>query len=213
MIRFKVFGTYMSLDFYFISLCVILIIYSKIDFMISFILSALHEIGHIFFIIMYRIPIKEINITPYSVDIIQETSSLSYKKEFSILLAGPLMNFLLFMIFFFIYLCSNLIIFKDIYLQSLLIGLINLIPISTLDGGRILQIFLKKRFGVREADKISFIVSIIFIISLMISGFLVLIRSNFNISILFLSLYLCYFLISQKWNDKVSGTFGGKILK
>ncbi len=202
MARFKIFGTYISIDFYFISLCVILIIYSKNDFIISFILSSLHEIGHILFMRLYKIPIKEVNITPSSVDIVQETSSLNYKKELYILLAGPIMNLLLFLIFFGIYLYSNVMIFKNIYLQSLLIGFINLIPISTLDGGRIFQIFLKRHFDIREADRISFIVSIIFIIPLMISGFLILIRSNFNISVLLLSLYLCYFLIFQNWDNK-----------
>lgn len=207
MVKFKLFGTYISLDFYFVSLCVILIIYSKNDFIISFILSSLHEIGHISLIRLYKIPIKEINITPSSVGIVQETSSLNYKKELYILLAGPLMNLLLFLIFLGIYFCSNIMLFKNIYLQSLLIGFINLIPISTLDGGRIFHIFLKRHFELQEAERISFIVSIIFIIPLMISGFLILIRSNFNISILLLSLYLCYFLIFQNWDNKKNSIF------
>ena len=201
MIEFKIFRIHINIDFYFIIMCFILLLGSLFDFSISIILSIIHELGHILFMKIYKIRINRINITPFSVDIIHNSSFIPYKKEIIILLFGPLINIFLSLLFFVLYTLSpNQNLFKYISIQSLLIGFINLIPISSLDGGRILLIWLKNHFDIEDAEKISFIVSIIFIIPLMTSGFLILFKSNFNISILLLSIYLCYFLILQKWN-------------
>ena len=78
----------------------------------------------------------------------------------------------------------------------------NLLPISSLDGGRLFLIFLRKYFSEKISNQLSFIVSVIFIIPIMCSGFLILVRSKFNVSVLILSIYISCFLIFQKWDNK-----------
>ena len=88
-------------------------------------------------------------------------------------------------------------IFEVFAIQSFLIGIVNLFPIFSLDGGKIFLIFLRNFFSDIKSEKILFLVSILFIIPMMSFGFYTFLRS-FNFSILVLSIYLSSFLIIRE---------------
>lgn len=101
-----------------------------------------------------------------------------------------MINLLFFIICFLIYKFLKLNIFKIFSIQNLIIGILNFMPIYSLDGGQILLIFLKQKFGIYIANMILFIISIIFIIPITTLGFFIAIKSNFNFSLLILIFYL-----------------------
>lgn len=151
----------------------------------------MHESGHIFAIINSGKEISKIKVNAFSIDIEQNYScNISEKKELFILLCGPFVNLLFFIIFSVLYKTLNFDIFKIFSIQNLIIGILNLMPIYSLDGGQILLIFLKRRFNINAADKILFIISIIFILPITTLGFFLIIKSNFNFSLLILTFYL-----------------------
>jgi len=163
----------------------------------------IHEIGHILAIIKYGKKISEIKINAFSIDIEQNYSfNMSNKKELVILLCGPLINLIFFAIFALFYKILNLNILKIFSIQNLIIGILNLMPIYSLDGGQILFIFLRQKFNIYNANMILFIISIIFILPITTLGFLLAIRSSFNFSLLIFIFYLISLFLKKYFLSK-----------
>lgn len=135
-----------------------------------------------------------VKINAFSVDIIQKDLLLSYSQELFILTCGPVLNIIFYIILQAIYSIIKIEILESFAVQNLLIGIMNLLPISSLDGGQILSIVLKKFFDDEKSYRISCIVSVVFIIPLISFGFYLFLQS-FNISIFILMIYLSSFLI------------------
>ena len=200
--NFKIFDVKINFSFYFAFIFIFLIMTSQTELILALFVSLCHELGHILAMYIFKVSIFKINITPCSVDIIHNSPVISYKKEIVILLSGPISNFFLSILFFYMNVFYNQNFLRILYYQNIIIGTINLLPISSLDGGMLFSIFLRKYFSEKVSNQLSFVVSIIFIIPIMCSGFLILIRSNFNVSGVLLSIYLSYLLIFQKWDNK-----------
>ena len=160
-------------------------------FLSTIFFSIIHEFGHILAIIKYDKKISGVKINAFSIDIEQNYDfNISNKKELVVLLCGPLINLIFFAIFALFYKILNLNIFKIFSIQNLIIGILNLLPIYSLDGGQILFIFLKQKFDIYNSNMILFIISIIFILPITALGFLLVAKSDFNFSLLILIFYL-----------------------
>lgn len=156
--------------------------------------SLLHEIGHITAMAVCKRNISFVKVNAFSVDIIQKNSFLPYSQELFILICGPVLNIISYVIFQAIYLVVRIEVFESFAIQSLLIGIMNSLPISSLDGGQIVSIILKKFFDDEKSYRISCIVSVVFIIPLISLGFYLFLKS-FNVSVFILMIYLSSFLI------------------
>ena len=75
------------------------------------------------------------------------------------------------------------------------LALFNLLPVSGLDGGRILECVLLKRFSVEKSEIILCVTSLVVLIPLTVAGFLTLVKSRYNFSLLLLSVYLLILLV------------------
>ena len=82
---------------------------------------------------------------------------------------------------------------------SFAIALVHSLPIEPLDGGLALRYYLCERFSYEMAGKISHIISILLLIPLATMGFLVLLHTRYNYSLLALSIYLMLYLV-LKWD-------------
>ncbi|MBR1731857.1 MAG: hypothetical protein IJ725_05440, partial [Ruminococcus sp.] len=107
---------------------------------------------------------------------------LDYKGDLFITAAGPAVNILLFLIFYYIN--------SQLALVNLFIGAFNLLPAASLDGGQLLYLFLTRRLTGRISAFIIYIITIIVSIPLFIIGILVLFQSRYNFSLLLISLFL-----------------------
>lgn len=105
-----------------------------------------------------------------------------YYKDILITLAGPVFNILSFSVF----LNFN---FKLSY-TNLFVGLFNLLPAASLDGGQLIYLFLRKRFSAEISTKITDIITIITAFPVCLSGIMILFSSKYNFSLLFIGLYL-----------------------
>lgn len=158
--------------------------------------SFIHEVGHIVAMYFKGHAIKEIKIKFFSIDIIDnDRSIISYENDLLILISGSIFNFiasLLSMIFYHFFLIGT---FKYLAYINMLIGILNLMPISSLDGGQILYMLLSKIFSIDKTYIICEIVSFIFLFPLSVLGFIILLNSKYNFSLLFICCYLIYFLL------------------
>jgi len=165
------------------------------------ILSAmLHELGHIIAIVLKDGKVKELKFGLVNVDMLNEASfaELKAKDEFFILMSGSMLNFIFAFVFILVYFLFQVSVFKVIAIQNLFIGAVNLFPISSLDGGRILSIFLSRRLDLELSEKILNIASFIFLVPLGALGFIILIRSRYNFSLLILGLYLLSYIFFKE---------------
>lgn len=73
------------------------------------------------------------------------------------------------------------------------------LPIEPLDGGLALRYFLRSRYTYEKAELVSRVISTLFLIPLAILGFLILLHTRYNYSLLALSVYLMLYLV-MKWD-------------
>lgn len=98
-------------------------------------LSALcHELGHLAGLRLTGAPVEVFRLTAFGAEIQANTRYLPYGQEILCTLAGPMVNILLALLFARI--CGDYVLAG----ANLLLGCFNLLPIPSLDGGRILHL-------------------------------------------------------------------------
>ena len=118
---------------------------------------ALHECGHLFCARLLKIRVLRLEFSMLGARINIDDTFLSYKNEFLLAMSGPLAGAIGFALCFPISsrFCA-LHFFSEFLLPfsviSLCLALFNLIPIDTLDGGRMLRCAISQIFSSERAD-------------------------------------------------------------
>ncbi|BED92493.1 MAG: site-2 protease family protein [Candidatus Paraimprobicoccus trichonymphae] len=189
-----------NLNFYFLAFISLTVILNQsYIFVLSFVSSMIHELGHMLVILYQKRTINLINVNFFNVDIVdKDRNNLNHKEDLAVLLGGPLLNFVIsFVTFILNLILKNNLIYEIMYI-NFFIGILNLLPISSLDGGQIFSIVLSSKLDLNLSNTILNAISLIILIPVLILGFIILIKSKYNFSLLFLGLYLIYFLLLEK---------------
>lgn len=160
--------------------------------------ALLHESGHLLAMALVHSLPQKIRFSAFRIDIVdQNRTRQSYQKDILILLGGPLMNFAAALgllpfangehPFLLYLLCANLI-----------LGVFNLLPIEALDGGQLLVALLLPKIGPQKCAVLINVLSVAVIVPLGVLGFLVLLQSKYNFSLLFLSCYLMALMVLRR---------------
>lgn len=162
-----------------------------------FISIFIHEISHIVIAKVYKINIKNLRVSIFGFSAqIENNKKTKTKQKILMYLAGPIANFILAIIFYFLKI-EYIEKLKLVY-TNLCLGIFNLLPIIPLDGGNVLKELLKNKYKNIEANKISLFVSKMFLAILVFSYSILIVKVK-NISILILIIYLIYLnLIEEK---------------
>lgn len=121
----------------------------------------LHELGHLFFILIFKYKIEKITIYPFGGVIKFCNKNDFLYKNYLIILGGVISNF----IFFLFFRLLNLLTLSNINLYFIIL---NIIPIFPLDGGRIFILFLSSFLPLKLSKILGYVVSLILAISLFI---------------------------------------------
>lgn len=126
--------------------------YKYVDFMI-FPAIIVHELGHILAARFSKTKISGISIEPFGARIELEGGIVSYTQELIVSAMGPVFS-IVFAILSFLLAKENFVnaSFFDFSAYSLFLGALNLFPMKTFDGGRILSSLLSVRFGIKTAE-------------------------------------------------------------
>ena len=193
-IKFKFLNTKINISFYFVALITILLNFDKSRvFLIAFISIILHEIGHIVAMVLQSQKIREIKFGAFCIDIVN-----SSKNTIFTMLSGSLSNFIFAIIFLIFYNFSREAFFKFAALQGMYVGVFNLMPILDLDGGQIIFYFLSRKFKYETAERALTLISFAFLTPIAVLGFLILLESKNNFSLLLLACYLMFCLVFKK---------------
>ena len=167
----------------------------------------LHELGHLFAGILLGFKPKSLSFNPLGLSINFWVNTTDYNKKILkgnllaikklvIALSGPMVNFILVIIF--LILDKSFFGFRVEFLvySNILIGIFNLIPIYPLDGGRIIKNVLHIFYGLEHTyDYINIISKISIVFLTMFSSLMILYLKN--ISVMFILGYLWYLVINE----------------
>ncbi|MBO5713205.1 MAG: hypothetical protein J6R88_03295 [Clostridia bacterium] len=188
---FFIFGLYFALT-------------GKVFSFLTFTISAgLHEYGHYLASEKAGYKLNRITLMPYGAVISGDLTSLSYKDECKIALAGPLTNAIiaLFCIALWWFIPDVYPYTELIVLANVSIAIINLLPAYPLDGGRFLYatlcLILKRKTARIIVKGLGVLLSVLLFALFVYSCF-----TTINITILFFALFILFGVFSQSKSNR-----------
>ena len=142
----------------------------------------IHECGHIAALFVNREHAESLVLHAFGVEINTNGKSISDMKMIFIALAGPVLSLISAQVFYFV--------FRPLFMPNLCIGLINLLPVIPLDGGRILNSVLLKACGRKSAKLIMRLTGLTFGIFCAALGTEIFLTSEYNFSLLLLGIFI-----------------------
>lgn len=124
-----------------------IILLPNIGTLMLFAALAVHELGHIFAILIVGERISDIAVSPFGLSIKRSGRLCSYRLELIVYLSGPMTNILLALVFSMVK--NNIC--EAFVEQNLIFGILNMLPIKTLDGGSALRSVLLMLFSEKVA--------------------------------------------------------------
>ena len=159
--------------------------------------AILHECGHIlaYILLLKKIPVIRFSISGISMQFPQQQQ----KNEVLIIISGPLVNFIICALCYVYIVQVALTSFSLVFFMvNLVLGVLNSLPISFLDGGRLIITILPIKFH-RLYYIISNILSVVFIAFL---GACTVFLKVGALQKIMLCCFICYFLI-KSYKDKL----------
>lgn len=194
--KFKIHTTEITVSYLLICLSALGVIISSFkSFAVCLFSVVVHESGHLLIMCLVGSPPDKIKISPFEISITDSSrQSRRFFLNFLIIIFGPFFNLICFILFYLLYLLCNENFFS-LAAANLSVGLFNLIPVMSLDGGQLLYLLLSRRFDEALAERLVNIVTFLFIFPLAAVGFLLLLKSKYNFSLLFVCIYLVLSLV------------------
>ncbi|MBW9149432.1 M50 family metallopeptidase [Clostridium sp. CM028] len=184
----------------FIPYIILLIILGfKGELVIAFAFVFIHEMMHYLTARILGFSGFDIEILPIGAVLkVKDLDEASAKEDLIISLSGPLLNLLLAVIFYILFILFNRPYLHLIYKSNLALGIFNLIPAFPLDGGRVLRDILNIKTIYRRANEISIRVSMILGSVFMFIYFVSVAanKSNFNLGLI--SIFILISSIKEK---------------
>lgn len=191
-----------KIDFAFaLTVTLMLILCEEDTVIISLLSSVLHEGGHLFFMHLYSQNVRSVTFGAFGVRIDRQlTTTLSYKKEAIIAFGGILVNFIIATIGAVYYSLWSSVFSLKFSAVNIIIALFNMIPLDTLDIGRVLRYTLLVHMDEARCDRILSFVSLVFINLLAVVCLLYSLFIGFNPSLIATTVYLCVITLFMKWS-------------
>lgn len=169
------------------------------NLLLSFLFSFMHEAVHLIFLCFSGIKKAEIKLFPAGIKICCEGMNLlPYRKTVLTALSAPVFNIVAGAVFLFLHKVSGNEIFYVCSAVNFILGTINLLPLSFLDGGRTLEALLCVRLSEDRARRIMNILNIWTLAFLFLLFFIGFIAGKTQIFLLFFCVYCLTGTLSAK---------------
>lgn len=195
---FKLKGSCVNISFFFfVTVCVALVLDTTDTAVLTLCAAALHEGGHLLCMFIYGERPSHISVAPFGFSITR-LSAGSYRREMIIAFAGPLANILAAVIMSVIMLVCHIPQLAKPVAVNVSLAVFNLLPIEPLDCGRAVRCWLMCRMNTVRAEKTVFVIGAMCLVPVAATGFFVLIKSRYNITLLLASIYLSWLLLKRR---------------
>jgi stage IV sporulation protein FB len=191
MLEFHIKGLTVQFRFTFFAMLTAMLIIDRTGIILFGLLACiLHELGHIIaFVIVDHIP-ELISFESSGIRLVKSQKTISYKQEIFVLIAGSGVNFIFAAVFGLIN-TKSAAFFCGVHL---ILGAFNMLPIGTLDGGRIVKLLFLLKVSPSRADFLCNFISVLFFIPLILfSVYLFIVSKNFTL--LITTCYLAVMLV------------------
>lgn len=169
----------------------VIIFDTTMSVVICFIAIIMHETGHLAALSFYGAFPKKIKLTLFDIAIVDsEKYTRNSRQELVVVLAGVTVNFVFAVVSYIVFRCTNMVFFGNMAVAHATLGVFNILPVDSLDGGQALFIILTKHFSIYKSMIILDIISFIVLVPVACTGFIVLLRSKYNFTLLLTALYL-----------------------
>ncbi len=189
-------------DFTFALTVTLMLIFCQEDTVIICLLSSLfHEAGHLILMCLFRQKITDVTFGAFGIRINRlSTCNLSYKKEAIIASGGICINFLIALVSVICYSLYGNDFSLRLSAVNIFIALFNMIPIDTLDIGRVLRYTLLCRYDENKSDRILYIISAVSVNLLAVGCIVYTVAFAVNPSLIAVTIYLYVITLFKKWS-------------
>ena len=188
----------------------------KSDIIISFIWVILHEFAHIIVASKFECKFNNFNINILGASAeLNAIDDLTERRKLILYLAGPVFNISMAVIICFFYEYFKWEFIRSSISINLCLGIFNLLPAYPLDGSRVCEILLSKKFLYKKSQKITEVFSFIISGALFVAFFVMLFLHKVNISLFLAVILITYttFLEREKTMYIIMGDMIRKVRK
>ena len=156
------------------------------NILIIFSICLIHELGHVFFIRLFKYDVVCIELLPFGgFTTTNQKINSNINKDLIIALGGIFFQLIFVLIIFFFKNDINMITYNLFIKYNLILIIFNLMPIIPLDGNNLVHLLIEKKYSFHLSYYLNFIVSSIFLILFSIINYIFNIDNYFIISFLF----------------------------
>lgn len=149
-----------------------------------------HEAGHLLAAHLCGMRIEAVRFGALGIQMVGDSGSVSHFRRAAVSLAGPLTNLLFFVLL--------LPVPQEFCAVQLLLFLFHILPAVPLDGGMALYSLLCSVCPEKRAATWVTVISALLALGLGTLGFSILLRTRYNFSLLFLSVYILLYLVLKR---------------
>lgn len=189
---FRIGGTILELSYPLVCIMSAVLIFDRsMTALICFLCALMHEAGHIIAMRIFGSAPQRIKLTLFDIAITDRKKAMRKRShDLIITLSGIAVNFVFAASGCILYMMTDLPFFISFTAAHLTLGLFNSLPVDTLDGGQALLLILNARLTPTVSERILTISSVIILLPLACLGFLTLLETRYNFTLLLASLYL-----------------------
>lgn len=156
----------------------------------------LHELAHFAALTALGHPVDLILFTGFGLQMKKAPGrQWSYGKDILVALSGPVCNLLVFALISTVLHSFQTGIYSLFAMTNLAMGLFELLPVGDLDGGQAATAFFSLFLDRTKACALTFVLSLLILVPLVILGILLILHNHRNFSLLFVSLYCLFHLL------------------
>lgn len=175
-----------------ITASVILLLFDNLSLMAALFAVTFHELGHILALRVMSIPIKGAEVSSFGLNITYDGKYVPYIKDIIAAAAGPAFNFAAVFITAIANKSSDSDISSVIIAFNAALCMFNLLPISILDGGKILYCAAAVLFGPTAAEFAAAFADRAFTCVIFALGVMMFVKTGYNFTLLLSSFWLFY---------------------
>ncbi|EKQ55103.1 MULTISPECIES: M50 family metallopeptidase [unclassified Clostridium] len=165
---------------------------------ISFLWVILHEFAHIIVASKFGCKFNSVNISILGAKAeLNDIDELTQKKKMVLYLAGPFFNIFMAVLAGFLYDYFSYEFIRNSIVVNLCLGIFNLLPAYPLDGSRVCEILLSKKFLYKKSKKITEVFSFIISGALLLIFIIMMLLHKVNISLFLAVILITYSTILE----------------
>lgn len=196
--KLRLFGTEIYISFLFTAVITVMLATDRTGMLLPTLFAVfMHELGHLFVMWATDNEPRQIRLIPASVQIVNGFSK-SYKNDLAVAICGPLVNIVLFLVFYFNFKAFGNELVLYYALLNLVIAVFNLLPVKGLDGGTIVYALIASKFGINKAEITVKIFTVIIAVSVGAVAIFLKVKGDTNISLFIIAAYLLVIAFLKK---------------